>query len=146
MLMKKFHLPKSSQNINISKLPSLQLDTFNLCYKPKLYFSSIYLEWIFENWSLFMSHQYCFNDTETFAIDFYCDSPFFSIWIFFHKHSRFTGQQGKGEGIYLIPLYHFHPLHRHLGISRAMTAESSPLHIASSWTRTGYLWFPSASC
>ena len=36
---------------------------------------------------------------------------FFSIWVFFHEHSRFTGQQGKGEGIYLTPLYHFHPLH-----------------------------------
>ena len=57
---------------------------------------------------------------------------FFSIWVFFHEHSRFTGQQGKGEGIYLTPLYHFHPLHGHLDISRAVTAESSPLHIASS--------------
>ena len=46
---------------------------------------------------------------------------FFSIWVFFHEHSRFTGQQGKGEGIYLTPLYHFHPLHRHLDISRAIT-------------------------
>ena len=53
---------------------------------------------------------------------------FFSIWVFFHEHSRFTGQQGKGEGIYLTPLYHFHPLYRHLDISRAITAESSPLH------------------
>ena len=70
---------------------------------------------------------------------------FFSIWVFFHEHSRFTGQQGKGEGIYLTPLYHFHPLHRHLDISRAITAESSPLHIAGSRTRTGNLWFPSAS-
>ena len=70
---------------------------------------------------------------------------FFSIWVFFHEHSRFTGQQGKGEGIYLTPLYHFHPLHRHLAISRAITAESSPLHIAGSRTRTGNLWFPSAS-
>ena len=51
---------------------------------------------------------------------------FFSIWVFFHEHSRFTGQQGKGEGIYLTPLYHFHPLHRHLDISRAIAAESSP--------------------
>ena len=70
---------------------------------------------------------------------------FFSIWVFFHEHSRFTGQQGKGDGIYLTPLYHFHPLHRHLDISRAITAESSPLHIAGSRTRTGNLWFPSAS-
>ena len=70
---------------------------------------------------------------------------FFSIWVFFHEHSRFTGQQGKGEGNYLTPLYHFHPLHRHLDISRAIAAESSPLHIAGSRTRTGNLWFPSAS-
>ena len=54
---------------------------------------------------------------------------FFSIWVFFHEHSRFTGQQGKGESIYLTPLYHFHPLHRDLDISREITAESSPLHI-----------------
>ena len=24
---------------------------------------------------------------------------FFSIWVFFHVHSRFIGQQGKGEAI-----------------------------------------------
>ena len=70
---------------------------------------------------------------------------FFSIWVFFHEHSRFTGQQGKGEGIYLTPLYHFHPLHRRLDISWAITAGSSPLHIAGSRTRTGNFWFPSAS-
>ena len=71
---------------------------------------------------------------------------FFSIWVFFfHKHSRFTGQQGKGEGIYLTPVYHFHPLHRHLDISQAVTAESSPLHIASSRTRTWNLRFSSTS-
>ena len=42
---------------------------------------------------------------------------FFSIWVFFHEHSQFTGQQGKVEAISLTPLYHFHPLHRHLDIS-----------------------------
>ena len=70
---------------------------------------------------------------------------FFSIWVFYHDHSRITGLQGKGEGISLTPNYHFHPPHRHLDISRAIAAESSPLHIASSWTRTGNLWFPSSS-
>ena len=54
---------------------------------------------------------------------------FFSIWVFFHKHSRFIGHQGKGEAISLTPLCHFHPLHIHLDIRRAITAESSPLHI-----------------
>ena len=56
---------------------------------------------------------------------------FLSIWVFFHELSRFTGQQTKGEGVYLTPLYHFHQLHRHLDISRATTAESPSLHIAS---------------
>ena len=51
--------------------------------------------------------------------------------------------RGRGGGISLTPHYHFQPLHRHLDISRAVTAESSPLHIASSQTRTGDLWFPS---
>ena len=70
---------------------------------------------------------------------------FFSIWVFFHEHSQITGLQGKGEGISLTPHYHFHPLHRHLDISRVITAESSTLHIASSWTWTENVWFPSAS-
>ena len=59
---------------------------------------------------------------------------FFSIWVFFHKHSRFTGQQGQEEGIYLTPLHHIHPLNRRLGISQAINAEGSLLHIANSWT------------
>ena len=54
---------------------------------------------------------------------------FVSIWLFFHEHSRIKGLQGKGEGISLTPHYHFHPLHRHLDISWAITAESSLLHI-----------------
>ena len=70
---------------------------------------------------------------------------FFSIWVFSHDHSRITELQGKGGGISLTPHYHFHPLHRHLDISWAITAESSPLHIVSSRTRTGNLWFPSTS-
>ena len=53
--------------------------------------------------------------------------------------------QGKGESISLTPHYYFHPLHRHLNIHREITAESSPLHIGRSQTRTGNLWFPSAS-
>ena len=70
---------------------------------------------------------------------------FFYVWVFLHEHSQITGLQGKGEGISLTPYYQFHPPHRHLNISRAITAESSPLHIASSRTRTGNLSFPSAS-
>ena len=70
---------------------------------------------------------------------------FFLSGFFFHEHSRITELQGKGEGISLTPHYHFHPLHRQLDISRAIAAESSPLRIASSRTRAGNLWFPSAS-
>ena len=34
--------------------------------------------------------------------------------------------RGMGEGIFLTPLYHFHLLHRHLDIGRAITAENTP--------------------
>ena len=37
-------------------------------------------------------------------------------------------------------LYHFHPLHRHTGISWTITAERTPLHIASSQNRICNLW------
>ena len=83
-------------------------------------------------------------DTEE-AHNFNMHIYFFSNWVFFHKDSRFTGQQGKGESIYLTPLYHFQPLHGHLDISWAITTDNSPLHIVSSRTGTGNLWFPSAS-
>ena len=96
-----------------------------LCLLPLLVLSLFFIS----NYVMFTYHYYIF----------------FSIWVFFHDHSRITGLQGKGEGISVTPHYHFHPLHRHLDISRAITAESSPLHIASSRTRTGNLWFPSAS-
>ena len=68
-----------------------------------------------------------------------------SIWVFLHEHSRITELQGKGEGISLTPHHNFHPLHRYLDISRVITAESLALQIASNRTRTGNLWFPSAS-
>ena len=66
---------------------------------------------------------------------------FFSKWVFFHEHSRMTGLQGKGEDISLTPHYQIHPLRRHLDISWAITAESSPLHMVSSRTRTGNFGF-----
>ena len=73
------------------------------------------------------------------------NSLFFSICVFSHENSRFTGQQGKREAISLYPFYHFHSPHRHLDISRVIDAESSPLLIAGSWIRTGNLLFPNAS-
>ena len=65
----------------------------------------------------------------------------FSIWFFFHKYSRFTGQQVKGEVISLYPFYHFYPLHRHLDISWVIAADSSPLRKAGSRNRTWNLWY-----
>ena len=50
------------------------------------------------------------------------------LFLFLHKDLRFTAQQGKGEVISLTPLYHIHSLQRHLDISWAITAESSPLY------------------
>ena len=70
---------------------------------------------------------------------------FFS-YVFFQEHSRFTGQQGKGEPISLTLLYHFHLLHRPLDTGQTLAAKSSPLHIVSSHTRAGNLWFSGASC
>ena len=35
----------------------------------------------------------------------------------------------------LTPVYHFHMLHRHLGISRVIPTESWTLHIGSSWAQ-----------
>ena len=70
-------------------------------------------------------------------------SIFFSFWVFFHKHLQTFIHEG--EGISLTHHYPFHPPHRHLDFSRAITAESSPLHIDSSRTWTGNLWFPSTS-
>ena len=61
-------------------------------------------------------------------------SQFLFMW-----HSQFTGQQGKGGGAFLIPLYHFHLLHECLHISQAITAESSPLHITCGQTQAGNL-------
>ena len=69
-------------------------------------------------------------------------SYFFFIWIFFHDHSRITGLQGKKEVIFLSPLYHLHPLHRHLHINQAITAEGSPLYRAGNQTWTGNPLFP----
>ena len=66
---------------------------------------------------------------------------FFSVWLFFHEYSRFTGQQVKGEAISLYPFYHFHPLHRHLDISWVIAAESSPLRITGNRNRTRKLWY-----
>ena len=65
----------------------------------------------------------------------------FSIWLFFHEYSRFTGQQVKGEAISLYSFYQFLPLHRHLDIIWIIAAESSPLRIAGSRNRRSGLFY-----
>ena len=45
------------------------------------------------------------------------------------------GCRGRGRAFSLIPHYHFHPPHRHLDISRAITLDSSPLHIYYNWQK-----------
>ena len=75
-----------------------------------------------------------------FLFFFFC-LGFFSLPFMNHR----TAEEGGGHFFYSSLPYHFHPLDRHLDINRAISAESSSLHIASSWTRTRNLWFPSAS-
>ena len=122
-------------------------------FKCMFFFLLLFMYYFFSIWVFFHNHlritglqgkgegislNACFFVFFTIIIIFF----FFPIWVFFHNHLRITGLQGKEEGIPLIPHYHFHPFHRHLDISWAITTESSPLLIGSSWTRTG---FPSAS-
>ena len=70
----------------------------------------------------------------------------FFVWVLFKNYSKITGLQGKGKDVPLIPHYYLHPLHRHLDISRVITAESLPLHIGSRKSRTGKICFPIAMC
>ena len=53
----------------------------------------------------------------------------FSTWVFFHEYWRFTGQLEKRDTISLSPLYHFHLVHRHLGISQEIIAKNSTLYL-----------------
>ena len=114
-----------------------------------LFLVPIFLPWfLYPCFSVLSPLSYC-NSSNILRTKKWIFSNFFFFFFFYQGFLSRTftihGTAGKGEGIYLTPLYHFHPLHWHLGISRAITAESSPLHIAGSRTRTGNLWFPSAS-
>ena len=74
-----------------------------LPHVPKLYFGNFYR---------------AFKISNNYVAATLIPVTFFSIWVFFLEHLRFTGQPGKEEGIYLTPICHFH---RHLDISRALT-------------------------
>ena len=65
---------------------------------------------------------------------------------FFSRLFKIHWITGEGRGyLFNSSSVPHKPVHRHLDISRVIIAKSSPLHIARSRTRTGNLWFPSAS-
>ena len=115
-------------------------------YFSNFYRSNFCLQHPILSWWMFWFNKFDFIDSNSQQFTVYALKMFFfPIRVFFYEYPRITGLHGKGEGISLTPRYHFHPLHIYLDISRAITAESSPLHIASNRTRTGNLWFSGAS-
>ena len=130
--------------LSTTKFPFL-MDNRTAFYLPlpklkknlKIAYAVLFFQTLLNIWAMYICFIFHLHTIYTF--------DFFSIWVFFYGHSRITGLQGKGEGISLTPHCHFYTLDRHLDISQAITARSSPLPMASSRTRTGNLWFPSAS-
>ena len=72
-------------------------------------------------------------------------SVFFFCLGFLSRAFTIHRTAGEGGGYLFNSSLPLPPAYGHLDISQAITAESSPLHIAGSRTRTGNLWFPSAS-
>ena len=76
----------------------------------------------------------------------WCHDFFFFFYLgFLSRTFTIHGTAGEGGGYLFNSSLPLPSLHRRLDISRAITAESSPLRIAGSRTRTGNLWFPSAT-
>ena len=130
-------------------LPFKTLKSSSFFYKSSLTFDSIEMK-ISKNLTLGSKKL----DIVIFVLDFlgkmlFNDQFFLNRFLFLFGFSFTTihdSQHSRGSGaISLTPLYHFHPIHRHLDISREVTADSSRLHIANSRNRTGNLWFPNAS-
>ena len=82
--------------------------------------------------------------TDSISIFFSNPNFFFFYLGFLSRTFMIHGTAGEGGGYLFNSSLPLPSLHRHLDISWAITAESSPLHIVSSRTRTGNLWFPSA--
>ena len=80
-----------------------------------------------------------------FIISFFqaLSKRFFLSVFFFTNIDDSKDRRGRGKAIYLSSFYHFHWLCKYLGIIRAITLEISTLHMASSWTETTNLLFPS---
>ena len=71
----------------------------------------------------------CPSDTLIFFISFF-------FFVFLSRKFMIHMTAGGGEGYFSKSSFSLHPLYRHLDISRMINAESSPLHITSSRTRT----------
>ena len=83
---------------------------------------------IFDNFLSLKMYNYCFLEVSVFSFFFI---SFLYYLNFLTRTYTIYRTQGKGKAVSLTTLYHFHPLHRNLDINRTITAESSPLHIAS---------------
>ena len=67
---------------------------------------------------------------------------FFFLYLGFLSLNNHDSKERKGGSRPVLTLlYYFHLLREHLILAEAITAESSPLHIASDRTRTGNTWF-----
>ena len=82
----------------------------------------------------YSSAKSCLHTVMIFYFDLSC--PFF--YLGFLSLNIHKSQDSRRRSRLLVkPHYHFHPLRKHLAISRVITAESSPLHIDCGRTRTG---------
>ena len=91
-----------------------------------------------------MSHVW--NLSKSYLLSLVPENLFFSYLGF--PSQPFTNHRNAGGrgGHFFNSHFHFHLLHRQLDISRAITAESSPLLVQLiSWTQNGNLWSPDAS-
>ena len=128
--------------IEYSELPSEKLQIQASCINQLL---SITHE-IYQSFDDSLEVRAVFLDTSK-AFDKVWQRSFFFLSRFSFTDIHVTNHRtaGEGGGHFFNSYYHAQPLHRHLGISRTITAENSTLHIANNRTRTGNLWFPSAS-
>ena len=81
---------------------------------------------------------------ETVSLGMKTDSPTFILGFL---SMAFRNHRAAGEGRSVLTLlYHFITITTTFTLAQMITAEISPLRIASDWTGTGNLYFPSASC
>ena len=116
-ILHQLHLPDDRNNVKVENLNSAQLP--NVVDNSEI--------WVTVSNEKLILLVLLILKVSCLTVIFYGNlTVIFFIWVFFNEYSWFTGQQGKGEAISLTPHCHFHPLHRHLDISRVITSESSP--------------------